>query len=63
VVIGPEVLAGAASISSAVTRTRLPPLRTHVAHPEFVPDLAYVNNLALVRERRIACDHKKNSAT
>ena len=60
--IGPEVLAGrgvdqlggdahaAAALADA-------PLQD-VAHPKFAPDLAYVNNLAFVRERRGSGDHR-----
>ena len=52
-----------ASTSCAVTRRRLPDLRTppfqDVAHPEFAPDLAHVDGLALVDEARIARDHEQ----
>src|SRR6202021_1207551 len=63
IAVGPEVLAGRAvdqlgGDTHAASTLANAPLE-NVAPPEFAPDLAYVDSLAFVDERRIARDHEK----
>jgi hypothetical protein len=63
VVVSPQVLAGRAvdqlgGDAHAAAVLADAPLKD-VTHPEFAPDLAYVDRLAFIDERRIARDHKK----